>query len=179
MGQPARTTDDLGYDQAARASAAVVTARTAARQKVVRAIRDVESRLIAALEGDVLRGVVNLVPGDLLEPYQAVRVNGDARFGIDSYLPSDGRPVLVIEKTGHLAMAWVEQGRGVVDGRPHFFPTVGRRPVRDDELQAQDLEPLARAVRAALDRHVQRAERTARSYERAGALAARIARALF
>jgi hypothetical protein len=165
MGQPARTLDSAAFARAEVATADVARRRTLARAAAVRAIRLVEEKLTLALSQDVLRGVANLCAIDG-EVFHGVRVYGSPRFGIDSYLASDGHECFVIDKHGHLVM--VRQGRPCTS-----------RPVRDDELQAQDLEAVTAAVASALARHVQRAERTAASYERAEALSQRIARALY
>ncbi len=162
--------DDL-MKGASVASATLRNVRDDARVLAVKTIRVLEQRLRGAIAGDTIRGLSSLV-GQQFGNFQAIRVHGSQRFGIDDMLPLDGREALVVTKDGALAMAHVTYGEM---NEPGDFSC---RSVGDDELTAQDLEPFVRAVRSALERHVQRAERTTANYERAADLAHNLAEVL-
>ena len=158
--------DEL-VEQATAASRMVGAKQANARISAVRVVRALETALKTALNGDVLRGLSNIA-GDSPGPsFQAARVRTDKGYGLDEFLPKDGREVLCLLKTGDLMMAKRAPVGGVVSRR-----------VRDDELQAQDLEPFVRVVQSALERHITRAARTAADYDRVTALSARLAGAI-
>lgn len=138
-----------------------------ARMSAVRVIRALETALQTALDGDKIRGLSNIAGNDPGPSFQAARIRTDKGFGLDEFLPEDGREVLCLSKVGDLVMA----KRAPVGG-------VTSRHVRDDELQAQDLEPVVRVVQSALERHITRASRTAAGYDRVNALSGRLAGAI-
>lgn len=152
----------MNIDAARAASTRVQSERARARDTAITTIRSLEHRVQEALVGDMLRGLSNLNPTG--EVYQAARI-APSRYGIDGYLPEDGRAVMVIDKSGTLVLA--EAG-----------PIVVATPVVDGELMAQDLEHIARAYQVALERHVSRAEKTVKSYSRIVDLSRRLADAL-
>lgn len=162
MGSPAVKIDKLMVE-ATQASERAISARENAREDAVKAIRELEARLVEALDGDTLRGISRLQEGDT--GIQGINVRGAGKFGIDTYLPTDGREVLIISKGGRLQMASVNGGVEKEQARDAF----------DAELTAQDLEPIASAMQKALERHIVRAERTEKNYVRVTDLCEKLA----
>ena len=160
------------FMRAARASELCMVVRDEAREQAVVAIRDIERRLREAIAGDTLRGLRNLyrqfdgrdifgAPPRLAArivrgrgPVEDRRVDAPIEFGTREW---------VWTKAGALA-CWAVSLDGVFS----------ERPLEDEELLAQDLEPVAATVAHVLARHCERAERTAANYERLAELAAAI-----
>lgn len=155
-------------DLARRATAAgarLHAARDRARTTGVAVVRSLEAGVVRALAGDVLRGLSNINRrGGVLH---AARVGGSPHHGIDTYLPDDGRMVLVVHKDGRLLRA-----AALPDGEVRAWAA------EDGDLLAQDVEPVVRAYQAALERHLARAARTEASYARVEDLARRVAGAI-
>jgi hypothetical protein len=158
---------DLGpmLERAGDVCSDIAAARIEARTKAVRTLRKLETRMRAALAGDVLRGMKSLLPSDCLA-FQAATIHGSRDHGIDTFLAANGRPCLVWTKNGELHSARKVGSEGV------------SRSVDDAELTAQDLEPAVMALSDVLIRHLERAEETLRSYEGTAALCDRLADAL-
>lgn len=138
-------------DTIAELARALPAARVEAREGAIRLLRELERRLQQALGGSQLRGLPRLLPPEA-PSFVGARVRGDDRFGIGSYLPRDGRPALVWTAAGALEWAWRTPAG------------VEHRPVQDEEIAAEDLEPAAVALRDALSIHVERTERTRADY---------------
>jgi hypothetical protein len=172
VGDAARELDPA-FERATQATHLVRVSRANGNVLIdqARAIRALEMRVIAALDGDMLRGLSNLAPKSL-SPFLAARAlcSEDSRRGIDRVLPEDLREVLVWTRSGHLWLACYTADRSAV----------WSRPVEDEDLvdgrftRAGDLERIVVALREVLDRHTVRCDRTVRSYERASKLAARL-----
>jgi hypothetical protein len=154
---------DMLLDRARVASAKVMTERDDARSSAVAAIRALEQRLQEAVAGDVLRGLRDL--GKPYGTFHAAAVGRNLSHGIDTRV-SWGKRGLYVTKDAELWTAVLEDGQ------------LRARAVLDDELRAEDLEHVIDAARAALAQHVASCDRTAASYGRAAALAARLARAI-
>jgi len=154
---------DTLFDRARDASVKVMTERDDARSRAVAAIRAIEQKLQEAVAGDVLRGLRDL--GKPYGTFHAAAVGRNLSHGIDTRVPW-GKRGLYLTKDGEFWMAVLE------DGQLHA------RAVADDELRVEDLEHVVEAARAALAQHVASCDRTAASYGRAAALAARLARAI-
>jgi len=136
------------------------------REEAVRAIRMLESRLIAALGGETLRGLTNLLPGG---QFYGANVRSIGEHGIDTWLPRDGSVVLVIDKMGKLVMA---------RQNPEFAGEANWRPVDDSELRAADLTLYTEAVEDVLEAHLEKAEETGRRDSSVKLLAYRLRQAL-
>jgi len=164
--QPSSDIEDL-LAEAEQASGALMVRREGARDSAVAALRALEERMQAAIAGDTLRGLSDLAYDPTgrsrdSTPLQAANIYGDRRYGIDAVAPVNGKPTLVWTKDAVLALMW-RVGVGVET-----------RPVGDEELTAQDLEPAMRAAHTVLERHVMRAEKTHATYERVDALAKKV-----
>jgi hypothetical protein len=163
MGEAALDLNGI-VELAAEATRMVARPRERVRETLVAALRMLERRVGEALAGDLLRGLSDLAPG-ASSPLVAARALVDGRNGIDAHLPEDGREVLVWSRAGRLEMVRVQNR------------WASSRPATDAELSRQhapDIAKIVGAAREALERHVVRCDRTARSYERAEALAARL-----
>jgi hypothetical protein len=167
MGQANASRIDELLKRASVASRSVSSKQTNARVLAVQTIREMERKIQHALDGDVLRGLSDIAAA-ARAPFHAARVRTEKGFGLDEFLPRDGREVLVLTKRGELAMA----ARGASTN------AVTARAVRDDELQAQDVEAIARVVQSALERHIARAARTEANYDRIAGLSERLACAI-
>lgn len=148
---------DNALARAARASRALSETRTKARDVSIRAIRDVERRVVEALAGEQLRGMPNLAERGA--PLRAMRVNAWSRNGDSSMLPRDGREVLVFTAAGRLAVARLGE----------VGPQI--RHVTDDELVLEDLSSFVGVVQEALERHIALVDRRVQSLKKAEALA--------
>lgn len=147
--------------RAATASDNLQSARADARKSAISAIRAVEQALLASLDGEKLRGLP-----EIATRYRAARVRGKR---IDLTLDHEharGKEHLVIGEDGKLSMARYEK----------FGVTW--RPVQDDELLIEDVEAVAGAARAVLERHLETVAKTTRRYEELRALSDRIKRLL-
>lgn len=140
--------------------------RKLAREAAVRALRLIESKVVDAIGGDTLRGMQNLAPPWHAAPYYAQRVHSGEGVRFRG-LPKGGHPVLVISKRGTIALARVAAEQ-VID----------ERDVLDEELQLEDLEPVACAFVDVVERHAERLERGAEVRARVTALAERLLIAL-
>lgn len=157
-------------DAVATSTSAARASRASAAQDALRAARALEASVVAALAGDPLRGLSDLVPGDGPH-YYAAHVGSTKRYGVDSLLPADGREVLVITRRGYLARARIRApGETSLTGERW-----AERPVDDTEIRAADLPAIAEAYQIALARHVDRTERVAATYDAVSALARRLA----
>lgn len=137
--------------------------RVNARAKVVAAIRSIERKLVEALAGERLRGTPRFTTRDAKSPFWGVRIGTRRRSG-----QLDGvREVLVLTDRGRLVAA-KQRADGGVD----------HRLVYDDELIAEDLEPVMRSVREALERHVVASGKRAGELDRVATLADKITTAL-
>lgn len=167
--------DEL-FRRTERASDEVAVTRADASESVVSLLRGLEKRLRDALDGDSLRGLVDLgngcVGANLTmvyffngEPFGTMTKDGRTLYCIDRWLPLgiDGRVVLICDKHGLFLMA-----RRTGDG----YET---RPVRDDEIRAEWLDLVPRALEVVLERHLDRTLRTAASYSATADLARKIA----
>jgi hypothetical protein len=114
------------------------------RAQAVRAMRLLEARLVDALAGDSLRGLVNLVPPERGR-FVAANVRGSAPYGIDRYLPFGnlGGETLCIGRHGDLLMASTASVQGGLV-----------REATDEDLRFEDLELMVLAVREVLRRHL-------------------------
>jgi hypothetical protein len=160
---------DGHFERAAMAGSAAAKLRDLARGKAVRVVRELERRLVEALDGGTLRGLRTLAPEEA-GPYYAANVRVGGRHGIDTWLR--GEDVLCIDKDGRLVMA------GLWDDGPVPVSYVRAHPARDEELRAEDAEAMASAVRQVLERHAAASARTGERHARAGAAAEELARAL-
>ena len=169
------TIDELLVD-AERVSTSVEEQRTHARLRTVAVVREMERRLITALDGDTVRGLNNLAPGDG-PPLKAARVHGKTPHFIDTFIPLDGREALILDKHGMLMLARrsFENGVATIDHAGREWST---RALRDDEIVAQDLADIARTFRIVTERHVAHSDKQAASYARTSALAGQLAEAL-
>lgn len=138
-----------------------------ARSAAVEAIRSLEQRLVEALGGESLRGLPNLAPRG--PEFYAARVNAFSRHGSGGHLPKDGRSVLVLGRDGRLLVASWNVENFVRRG-----DFVEARPVRDDELIAEDAEAFSRLVTEVLEKHIALAERRTEALVRAEDLAQKI-----
>lgn len=134
--------------------------RASVRESTVEAIRSIETRLVAALAGERLRGLPNL--GTRSAPFYAQRILDAHSTG--ARLPSDGREVLAIDSDGKLVAVHWRAGNG----------SVSARAVLDDEIVLEDLEPYVRIVGDILERFAELSEKRIERIERAGVLARRI-----
>src|SRR5580704_11578514 len=139
----------------------VAIARGDARERAILAIRAIEGALLEALEGEHLRGLLNL--GDRVEKFHGVRVrHGDAKATLS--LTSDERP-LVLGKEGLLVFArWAYGGEGRRD-------RIEIEAAQDDELLVEDLESMIRTVRAVVEGHVAALGRTSDKFRQIVGLA--------
>ena len=163
------------FIRASRASEEVMVEREEAKAGAVRAIRDIERRLRECLAGDTLRGLANLhrlrsgvaVRGTSVQYGARVVVQlGDGDRKIDAPIDFDS-DALVVTKDGEFAVYTVD-AMGAFESWP----------ARDDDFTAQDLDAAIATVHRVLERHVERAERTAANYERLRELAGAIRGAL-
>lgn len=135
------------------------------RGVAVRTIRFLERRLVFELAGQELRGLRSLVPEGLgMQPFFAAATRG--KHGVDSFLPIDGSEALVVGKAGRLLMA----RKGV--------PVAHWRDAADEDLSAEDLEPVVHAAREALARHLRYSAQRGRADGRLQDLCDRLAEAL-
>jgi len=171
----AATSIDYLIDRAGRASEGVAEGRESARRTAVAAIRLLERRLRVALRGDPLRGMVNLVYVRGVVQ-QAARVVGREGAHTGFFEVTDeridkpivfGTSAMVLTRDGELARFSV-----TADG------AFSSRPVRDDELTAQDLDAVVHTARRVLQRHVERADRTAANYARLSEMAGALSDAI-
>lgn len=161
--QTAQNMDEL-LARARQVSAKVRRDRERAVTSAMVMIRTLEARIHDALEGDTLRGMKSLIPGEM--PYYGANLSGH-KVNIDKYLPEDGREVLILDKHGKFYMA-----HGVFPWR------VEVRPVEDEDVRATDLDHISRAIQEVLGRHIVRSERTAASYRAVEELSDRLANAI-
>lgn len=143
-----------------------LAAERLAREQAVSAIRMLERRLVEALAGESLRGMVSLVPGGR---FSAANVRAEGEHGIDTWLPRDGNEVLVVLRTGELAMAG--QDATAVLGAVW-------RKVEDRELRAQDLEIVTEAIELVLRQHLEKVRGSGTRDSRVHVLATRLRQAL-
>jgi len=137
--------------------------RVEVRTGAIAAIRDLEARVRDALgPGGRLRGLPNL--GSKRYPHYAVRI---VQSRERATLPQDGREVLVLDMSGQLQVARMETV-GATAG------IVEARPVKDEELIAEDLPFFTRLVAELLERHVALTERRTRELERTARLATKL-----
>jgi hypothetical protein len=156
-----KRTNDL-LQRTRNASAHVVYVRSAARTEAIRAIRELEKALQAALDGDTIRGLPDALSFRHDPPLQALRVGSES-----NWLPLDGRAVLILSRRGELCMAHVVGKAGYES-----------YPVLDSELRAQDLKHVTRTVQKALEGHLAHTQLVAANYETTSALAQTLAKAV-
>jgi hypothetical protein len=130
-----------------------------ARIAAVQVIRGIEARLVGALAGTHLRGLPNLVSTALAIRFYGARVRAHA----DVLLADEA---LVLSSSGDLQMAWCRDR------------LLGTRPVRDDELRAEDLEAYVRTLLEVLPLHVRKAAKAGEKFTRIERLASRLGAAL-
>lgn len=149
----------------------VACTRARVRQVSIQSIRMLEARIVAALNGERLRGMPNLMRNGSV-PFHAMRVNSWSRNGSGGHLPKDGREVLVFASDGrlHVASVRVEGGCG--------SKCVQRRDVTDEELVSEDLESFARGVQESLEKHMALSDRRLVDLERMESLARRLVDAI-
>lgn len=140
--------------------------RTDAVDGAVMALRELETKVQEALGEDTLRGMVDLVPGASERCYGAQL--SAKKYGVDTELPDDGREVLCMNKAG--CVVWMR--------RISTPAAWGARPLKDDEIRAEFLEPATRAVQTILERHLARTARTHANYEAVAQLSAKLAGAI-
>lgn len=161
----------MTLDEAIHRTAVVSTVlsekRLKARVVSIRAIRELEERLVEAIAGEKIRGMPNLMPTG--EPLYAMRINSWSRkWGASEPLPRDGREVLVLTNVGQLRVA----------RRDGQEPWSDLREVVDEELVIEDLELFTRAVQAALEKHMALVDKRVRSIARVEDLAKRVSDAV-
>lgn len=144
-------------DAAARASGRLRLLREAARRESVTAIREVESAIVEALAGDVLR-LPNVLPRRM--PKLCAVAVRDAHHAVAKL--HDGRELLVLGEHGRLELVRLAGGE------------LSRRATAGDDLLAEDLALVVEAASRALELHVARADRTSASYRAALALARKV-----
>lgn len=155
------------FERVSDASGQLRAVREDAREKAVRAIRALERALVDALDGELLKGLREIRPG-----YQAARVRGKDPF---EELPqpkpfeNEGREVLVLESNGHLCMSCA--------GR-NLRHSVVSRLADDADLLVEDVENLGRLYERILAEHIERARRSAETFDRYAALAAQVSEVL-
>lgn len=128
-------------------------------------MRAVEARLVAALDGDTLHGLPNLIR-DGASKMNALRVVAGARHGRREFLERDGKNVLVLGKHGKLL--WVS---AVEDEISFTGPS-------DNELFGWMLAPFLKTVQVALEEHLARTAKRLDSYEDTVDLCKRLAEVL-
>lgn len=161
MGEPARKLDDL-IAATADASTRIRAVRDDARLSATQVIRLIEMRVIESLHGDTIRGLSNLVAGS--EPPCFAAQLQPRRYGIDHALPPDGREALTMNRRGEF----------VVLARYPGSLAWSSRPAEDEDLRAEDLEPIVRAVQTAIERHLTRTAKRTASYASIAALSERL-----
>jgi len=131
--------------------------RTLANGAVVQAIHAVEAALQGALAGNAIRGLRNL--GHSTDPLYAARVRGkpDSRVAWPDEA-NDSVETLVLTVSGALRMAVCR-----TDGQNYMLPMV-LREVRDDDIEAEDLEHLLRTLIEIIPRTVNYADRGSERY---------------
>ena len=143
-------------------------AREKARPACIAAVRKLEAALVEALDGEKLKGLPKLDETERARFY-AARARGKR---IDERLTD--KEVLVVAQDGRLHMASVRpEVSGAFLGSP-----VESRPAADDELLAEDVEDVARAVEEVLGRHLALIAKSAERYERLADLARKLEAAL-
>lgn len=145
------------FDEIEKQTVEMARERRAAHAAAVGAIRDITYAVRQALHGEALRGLPNLSSYST-SPYRGVLVR--CKHGAwDRGLPRPrrgeqwGRPALVYQMDGHLALA-----------RQDRAGDINVRPILDEELRAEDAELVAGAVSHALDLHLSHVERRTRRY---------------
>lgn len=151
---------------ARRANERLAASRDVARAEAVAAIRLLEEALAGALVPDRLRGLRPLCGGDLYA-VQVRRAVPDAPLEIPNAV-GEVRESLVLTADGRLSIA-----RAAVGARGAVYPVVRR--VQDEELVAEDVERVSRAIVVAVSRHVEACERGEVRYEHLRGLARRVA----
>lgn len=138
--------------------------RLIANEEAKQAIEAIEGQLLEAIDYDKLRGMPNLLP-DGFRPFYAMRVNVEGPRS--TYLPRDGRTVLVLTDTGMLLNAAWRRVGDLIEAETFLL--------KDRDYRADLLDPYISAVQEALQGHLARTERRVDAYERASALAQKIA----
>jgi hypothetical protein len=153
--------DDL-LRQTSEAGEAVALKRAEASESVVNVIRTLERKLIDALDGECLRGLVSLAgaPGGRDRFYGAQLVSNN----ID--LPLNDRAVLCVDKSGEFVIA------RRFDGVPYW----AARPVMDLEIRVEWLGLVTQSLQKVLERHIARSARTEANYRATAELAEKLAR---
>lgn len=136
------------------------TSRDRARDEVMRAWAKLEGVVVEALAGDAMRGLPNL--GTDKKVLYGIRVKEPARMPF--WLNESEGWVLVILRTGRIAMARFRRGLGVEWRQPE-----------KDELRIEDFEAYVRTLSEVLMRNAERVEKTAKNYDATARLAKRIA----
>lgn len=141
------------------ATTAMKSDRALADEKAREAISAAEASLVAALDGEALRGLPDL--GDRVFGYRVgVDVSRSARL-------APGRPGLVLEKKGRLVLATLfASGAAFVQAPPKSM------------LVASILDPYVAALEAALSVHARDAEKRGAQFGRIEVLAGRLCAAL-
>jgi hypothetical protein len=143
----------------------IAQARAEAVPEATRAVREVETALQEALDGEPLRGLRNLGGS---ASFYAARVRAKA----DKKLPGPNerkgeRDWLCLSPKGELIIAWWED---VEDDEVELRD----RLATDDELRVDDVEALLKTLQWILPRHIDAAERAKARYTKAVALSTRI-----
>lgn len=161
--------DDL-FRRTRQASEAVAEDRAQASESAVNVLRELEKRMVEALDGDSLRGLANLVNvagsarDRAFERFYAAQLTVP---DIDMQLPMH-KDVLCVDKHGRFVMA----------RRISVSPYWSALPSEDSELRAEWLGVVSHALQTVLTRHLERTERTARNYRTIDDLAEKLAAAL-
>lgn len=156
-------------ERAVEATREHADSRTDAREVAVAAIRATEREVINALDGAQLRGMADLM-GGVGVSWKGAHLR---KKNLDEALPMDGKACLAVSEFGQLV--FVQRDVENYDGialRPRVTP------VLDEELRAEDLVEVVRALARVLARHADRADASAARYAEVLDLAARLARAL-
>ncbi len=149
----------------AGASERVMVERQEARDRTIRAIREVERRVQEAIRGDSLRGLANLNPVYGQPSIQGARVvqpGGDVDRKVQY-----GKRAVTMNRDGQFIVMDV-----TIDG------AITLEPARDEDFLAQDLDSVVYTVWTALVRHIARADRTVENYERLTSLSENLTKAL-
>jgi hypothetical protein len=165
----ARNMDEL-FRRTRQASESVAEDRATAAASTVNVLRELERRLVDALDGDSLRGLSNICT------YQG---SGRDRSHERFYAAQLAVPDIDMQLPVHKDVLCVDKhGRFVLARRVSVAPFWESRATVDADLRAEWLEAVTQALQAVLTRHLERTERTAKNYRQTAELAEKLAHAV-
>lgn len=155
-------------ENVAKRSNQLLRSREAATEESIRILRDLERKVRAALAGQTLRGMCNLVPRCTQPLLGARALDPESEHGVDTFLPLDGSEVLVIDRSGRFRVA------AVCDNGHDWYD----RAVEDEDVGESTLQLASDAMQFVLERHLTRVDRGIRDYAVIVELAERLGKAL-